>query len=478
MDCPEARQEFSALLDGELTQDERAAVERHLSECSDCLRDLDKFKRVDVLYRRMAPQQAPAGFERRVHAAIRKETFRFSVRQWRPMALWPVLAAAAVFLVVGGIALMRVQTPGARFDVAKGLDRGVEPQASPGAKAEAAASSRAALDSVDEDIKEQLHALGYLGGGAQEHPAAPEEPAKPAAPPRAQAVAGAATVSSDDDLRNGTVQKASPSLDASAGRAREAVDVVAFQAPPEPVSPPREEVMDMRVPHRGIPETKGGAPETSNEVAGDRVTSHPRARTEGGEAGALGAEETQGSAQKGLGESLAFVPLPSEAPVAGEASRTSEGAPPLVPSQADTRDGSSAYFGRRTTAAEKRVAKEKLSAGIVVGAEHQGAPAPVPPAPVQSEAAASPPPPALKRESPAPAPQIVGERIFTWRDGVWREQGYAGEEAVSLVRGSESMQTLLKQHAELEGVLKVGARVIFKLEHTWYEVTPQAEQQP
>ena len=38
MDCAQAKEEFSALLDGELTPESRAAIEAHLSECSDCLR--------------------------------------------------------------------------------------------------------------------------------------------------------------------------------------------------------------------------------------------------------------------------------------------------------------------------------------------------------------------------------------------------------------------------------------------------------
>ncbi len=44
----EVREDFSALLDNELTHEERELVEGHLSECAECLRELDALKRVDV----------------------------------------------------------------------------------------------------------------------------------------------------------------------------------------------------------------------------------------------------------------------------------------------------------------------------------------------------------------------------------------------------------------------------------------------
>ena len=59
MECAEVREEFSALIDGELAPDARAAVEAHIAQCLDCLRELDAIKRIDGLYRRLTPQSAP-----------------------------------------------------------------------------------------------------------------------------------------------------------------------------------------------------------------------------------------------------------------------------------------------------------------------------------------------------------------------------------------------------------------------------------
>ena len=75
MDCEEARNEFSALLDGELTPDARDAVEAHLALCADCLREVDGLKRVDTLYRGLPAQTAPPRFEDRVAKAIRPSIF-------------------------------------------------------------------------------------------------------------------------------------------------------------------------------------------------------------------------------------------------------------------------------------------------------------------------------------------------------------------------------------------------------------------
>jgi anti-sigma factor RsiW len=71
LDCTHAKDEFSALLDGELTQDERASVEAHLSQCAECLRELDKIKSVDTLYRELPHPTTPYGFVEQVQRRLR-----------------------------------------------------------------------------------------------------------------------------------------------------------------------------------------------------------------------------------------------------------------------------------------------------------------------------------------------------------------------------------------------------------------------
>ena len=101
--CEKVRDLFSALLDGELSTDERETVESHLALCSDCLRELDGLKRVDTAYRALPKVTAPENFEsslknalhpRRLHA--RKRTLYMSVSG-------ALLATAAGLLIVVGV---------------------------------------------------------------------------------------------------------------------------------------------------------------------------------------------------------------------------------------------------------------------------------------------------------------------------------------------------------------------------------------
>jgi len=116
MECAAVREEFSALIDGELAPEQRAAVEAHLSQCSGCLRELERIKRIDVLYRGLAPQTAPICFEEGVNRAV----LAASGTGRRPrMRLWPrflpVLAAAALLLVVLGATVLRTGRDAARM---------------------------------------------------------------------------------------------------------------------------------------------------------------------------------------------------------------------------------------------------------------------------------------------------------------------------------------------------------------------------
>lgn len=102
MDCAGVREEFSALLDGELDAAQRGAVESHLAECSECLRALDKYRRVDRMYRALPAQRAPEGFEEGIRGSLQPVRIRFGRRRVPRTAVWPLVAAAAgLALVVG-----------------------------------------------------------------------------------------------------------------------------------------------------------------------------------------------------------------------------------------------------------------------------------------------------------------------------------------------------------------------------------------
>lgn len=121
MDCKEVREQFSVLLDGELAPEERAAVETHLSACSDCLRELDGLKRVDQVFKELPVQRAPADFEVRVQGALRPRVFRLARARLSRQPLWPMLSAAAAFVMIAGLVVWQVQfmAQQRRFNVAE-----------------------------------------------------------------------------------------------------------------------------------------------------------------------------------------------------------------------------------------------------------------------------------------------------------------------------------------------------------------------
>jgi hypothetical protein len=113
MNCHEAREQFSALIDEALDADERAALEAHLATCADCRRELQRFRDTVSLMRAAAPARAPAGFVDRVLEAA-------SPRPWPQRLLhglflpWPVklpMEAAALVLVAVGVALVYRGSP-------------------------------------------------------------------------------------------------------------------------------------------------------------------------------------------------------------------------------------------------------------------------------------------------------------------------------------------------------------------------------
>lgn len=98
-DCEEVREEFSALLDEELTVEEREAVESHLAECAECLRALDAFKQVTDVYANLDPVSAPADFHVDIPKPPVVKPVQFRSRTWSRKRLTPLLAAAAMLVV-------------------------------------------------------------------------------------------------------------------------------------------------------------------------------------------------------------------------------------------------------------------------------------------------------------------------------------------------------------------------------------------
>tara|TARA_R110001592_G_scaffold36239_8_gene122178 strand:+ start:137 stop:1324 length:1188 start_codon:yes stop_codon:yes gene_type:complete len=95
--CEQIRNEFSALLDDELDQEDREFVEEHLSDCADCLRELHGYKVVSDTYFYHHPVKAPEDFEERLRVALAP-----APTGWRShTTVWRFAAAAVILMVVG-----------------------------------------------------------------------------------------------------------------------------------------------------------------------------------------------------------------------------------------------------------------------------------------------------------------------------------------------------------------------------------------
>ena len=98
MSCAFDKERLTAFFDGELDVAERAETERHISGCSECLRDLGEIKSaasaVKTLERPRAPRAIAEGVTREI--AARGRVRKLDV--WRGRLLVGV-AAAAVLLI-------------------------------------------------------------------------------------------------------------------------------------------------------------------------------------------------------------------------------------------------------------------------------------------------------------------------------------------------------------------------------------------
>jgi putative zinc finger protein len=113
MNCHDAREQFSALIDDALAADERAALDAHLATCADCRRELQRFRDTVALMGGAAPVRAPAGFVDRVLEAARPVPWhrRLLHAVFLP---WPIklpMEAAAIVLVSVGVAMVYRGSP-------------------------------------------------------------------------------------------------------------------------------------------------------------------------------------------------------------------------------------------------------------------------------------------------------------------------------------------------------------------------------
>jgi anti-sigma factor RsiW len=104
---------LSALLDGELSAEQSAAVRRHVDQCPACRQHYDILRQTDAMVRGMPPLTPSEDFDRTFWSKVADHDERRSDRtwlriqwgRWRPALAAGVAAAAAavvIFVAVGG----------------------------------------------------------------------------------------------------------------------------------------------------------------------------------------------------------------------------------------------------------------------------------------------------------------------------------------------------------------------------------------
>ena len=102
-ECEEFAPLLSAFVDGELTEEERAEVLAHVSECEKCRRLLGELTALHAALGELEDEDVPAGFTEGVMAAVRAEKAakkpqtkkRSAWRRWMPMAACAAIVALA-----------------------------------------------------------------------------------------------------------------------------------------------------------------------------------------------------------------------------------------------------------------------------------------------------------------------------------------------------------------------------------------------
>lgn len=110
---------LSALLDGELSPEQSAAVRRHMDHCAECRRHYDILRQTDIMVREMAPLTPSADFNRTFwHKVAELDERRTGLAwlrvlwgRWRPALAAGVAAAAAAVVIFVAIGVNRGPTP-------------------------------------------------------------------------------------------------------------------------------------------------------------------------------------------------------------------------------------------------------------------------------------------------------------------------------------------------------------------------------
>lgn len=473
MDCDKVREEFSPLLDGELTPELRAEVETHLAECASCLRELESFKRVNTLYADLPRVAAPTDLEDRVRALLGASRVSLASRrrQWR----WTSVAAvAAGVTIMAGVVWQLLQSgpeysPEFTMATEEKLERAAPTKSHPAREPAPSLGDEPAIGYfMDRTSEAELDERVTDSIGRQAATAAESAADEAGDAPVQQDFYGHDTFES---AAGGFGGGGAASVDTNGGggrfgggkaavprfRANEQLQSLGYVAAQSEVAeePP-------------APTAPGASPLAEVSQLGiERHVETEEAPVAQEDAGA-GAQPDADSTLNGAWQ---MSKVESGAVAGGAISEEAEvGLRRNVEPELRNRGVSAedrAYFYEGIDAA-----KPEVQAAPAVGA-----PSPVAPP------AAEPPPPPAPAETPRLEPRGSGEmavvtaaRTLRFRDGVWTQSEYRGEKTESLARDSENWEKLVARDPSLDDFALLEAPVIFRAFEVWYRLEAPANE--
>ena len=440
MHCQQAQEEFSALLDGELSPDAKAAVETHLAECADCLRALADFKRVDALYSGLPAHDAPEGFEERVHAAARPRIVRFPRRPLAHKRLWPLLAAAAAFIVILGGVVFQSRIQQTRFDVATMPKKALE-----------TTGAEAGQPMYEPEVSRGRGTGVPADGVLAEQEALDELKALPA--PKTAPIHTKERLLRTEEVDAGLAPQDEMEAPATAHALKAEQKQALGAVGPEPA---REKKLPV---HRSP--VLGGA--VGPEPAREKKAPQKRGR----DYTAYGYAVPKAAPDEARAEMAPAAPARPPAPLSAEeteetldvAVATASPSPPPAP-------GPPPPTVAEMAAPERAISKSAKDTHMFFETRASDKPSAL------SERQR---PDVKEKGMPALSAKTAGGHTFKFRGGVWYQKHYRDQDTIVLEPGSEKLRDLLARHPPLAEILALGERVVFRLEGKWYRVEPAAE---
>lgn len=101
MQCKDVEELFSSYIEGELSPDEKAAVEAHLNTCRECYLLYSSFQKAAASLAEFPEVEVGSGLMRRLHALpMKKKKFFRPFEIFLKPSFQPILAAASILLTL------------------------------------------------------------------------------------------------------------------------------------------------------------------------------------------------------------------------------------------------------------------------------------------------------------------------------------------------------------------------------------------